>query len=102
MKKEGPTQIREILKVAIKKAEEQKKGLLSEEETRDAWISVVGADAAKHTKIKRLTKTTLTIDVDSPTWIYQFNINRERIEKRLNRRLKRKPTIKIRFRAGGG
>ncbi len=102
MKKEGPIQISEILKTTIKKAEEQKKGLLSEEEAQDAWRTAAGASAVKHTKIKRFTKTTLIIDVDSPTWIYQLNIDREKIEKRLNRQLKRKPPIKIRFRAGGG
>ncbi len=102
MKNEGPINIREILKIAIKKAEEQKKGLLTEEEVWDAWRSAAGENVEKHTKIKRLTRTILTIDVDSPTWIYQLNIERESIEKRLNRYLKKKNPIKIRFRAGGG
>jgi len=102
MKKEGPTSIREVLKAAIKRAEEQKRGLLTEEEMQDAWRSAAGTGAAKHTKIKKLTRTVLTIDVDSPTWIYQLNIDRERIEKRLNRQLKKKSPIRIRFRAGGG
>lgn len=100
MKKEGPVSIREILKTTIKKAEEQKKDLLSEEEVWSAWKNAVGTNAAKHTKPKRLTRRTLIIDVNSPTWIYQLNINRERIEKRVNRQLKRDPPIKIKFRAG--
>ncbi len=100
MKKEGPTSIRDVLKIAIKQAEEQKKGLLSEEEVYNAWKNAAGEHAAQHTKPKRLTKTTLIINVDSPTWIYQLNINREKIEKRLNRQLKRKSWTTIKFRAG--
>ena len=100
MKKEGPISLSEILKTTIKNAEEQKKDLLSEEEVWGAWKSAVGTNAAKHTKPIRLTKTTLTIDVDSPTWIYQLNIDKEGIEKRLNRQLKRKKQIKIKYRAG--
>ncbi len=100
MKNIGPTPLKEILKTAIKTAEEQKKGLLSEEEVWGAWVDAAGQNAARHTKPKRLTKTTLIIDVDSPTWIYQLNINRSKIEKRLNRYLKNKNQIKIKFRAG--
>jgi len=100
MKTDGPILLKEILKTTIKKAEEQKKGLLSEEEVQEAWQEAVGTGAAKHTKPKKLTKTILTVDVDSPTWIYQLNINKEKIEGRLNRLLKRKQPIKIKFRAG--
>ncbi len=65
-----------------------------------AWLDAAGENAAKHTKPKKMTKTTLVIDVDSPTWIYQLNINKSKIEKRLNRYFKNKKPITIKFRAG--
>jgi len=100
MEKKAPTLLKEILKTAIKQAEEQKKGLLTEEEVQVAWLDAAGENAAKHTKPKKMTKTTLVIDVDSPTWIYQLNINKSKIEKRLNRYFKNKKPITIKFRAG--
>jgi len=100
MEKKAPTLLKEILKTAIKQAEEQKKGLLTEEEVQAAWLDAAGENAAKHTKPKKMTKTTLIIDVDSPTWIYQLNINKSKIEKRLNRYFKNKKPITIKFRAG--
>ncbi|MDP8296981.1 MAG: DciA family protein [Candidatus Orphnella occulta] len=100
MEKKAPTLLKEILKTAIKQAEEQKKGLLTEEEVQAAWLDAAGENAAKHTKPKKMTKTTLVIDVDSPTWIYQLNINKSKIEKRLNRYFKNKKPITIKFRAG--
>ena len=100
MEKKAPTLLKEILKTAIKQAEEQKKGLLTEEEVQAAWLDAAGENAAKHTKPKKMTKTTLVIDVDSPTWIYQLNINKNKIEKRLNRYFKNKKPITIKFRAG--
>lgn len=100
MAKKKPVLIEEILKKTIGEIEKNNKHRATEEELLKAWEEAAGKQAAKHTKIKQLVKNRLIINVDSPTWIYQLNLNKESIESKLNTYLGRPPAIKIIFRAG--
>lgn len=99
MKKREPESIEEVLKKTIRDIE-KRQGRLTEEDVQRAWAAAAGEKAAKHTKIKSLRKAMLIINVDSPVWIYQLNTEKEKLEKRLNRQIKKDTFIKIQFRAG--
>jgi len=100
MRNKRPTPIDAILKETIKQIEDKKKGSLSEEEIMSAWRDVAGGQAAQHSVPVKINKDILTINVDSPTWIYQLNIKKRKIEDALNRKIDRSTPLKIRFRAG--
>lgn len=75
---------------------------LSEEQNKvlDAWGKTVDKKILTHTKLKSLKKDKLVIGVDSSGWLYQLNLEKEKISKKLNQRLKSKMPLKIYFRLG--
>lgn len=99
MRKTHPESIKDILKTTIE-------GIVAEnptpykEDIKKAWEKVVGKEANKHSSPARIRGRVLIINVDSPIWIYQLNIRKTEIEKRLNRLIKQKNPLSIRLRAG--
>jgi len=97
MIKRKPVAIKEILQQAVTGIEKQRKNTVFKEEIESFWKEAAGEKAAKHSSPTQLKGETLTINVDSPIWIYQLNINKQKIEKSLARLLHKKNiTIKLR------
>ena len=98
--KKHPSAIKDLIKTTIKNIEDTSKDTPFEEDIIRSWEKVVGKTAARHTRPTGLIKGTITIDVDSPVWIYQLNTKKTEIEKELTKKLNKKNQIKIRMRAG--
>jgi predicted nucleic acid-binding Zn ribbon protein len=92
-----PLQIKNIVKGAVKQAQDQKQ---KTKNLKRAWQAVVGKEAAKHAQPLRFMRKTLVVEVDSPVWIYYLHNNKQDIEKTLNKQLNMQYDIKIRLRAG--
>lgn len=99
MPKTKPEPIRDILKTTIEGIVAEK-GPFCKEDIKKAWEKTVGKEASSHSWPTRIKGKALIINVDSPIWIYQLNIKKNEIEKRLNRLIKRKIPLSIRLRAG--
>lgn len=99
MRKTQPESIKDILKTAVERIVAEKNPLYKED-IKKIWERVVGKEASKHSSPARIRGRVLIINVDSPTWIYQLNIKKTEIEKRLNRLIKQKTPLSIRLRAG--
>lgn len=65
-----------------------------------AWVKVAGKKAASHTRISSAKKNKLVISVDSSGWLYQLNLDKEKIGKKLNKILGEEEPLKIYFRLG--
>lgn len=78
------------------------KDLLSKEAIKGAWEKAAGREAGNHSSPARIRGKILIVNVDSPIWIYQLNLKKAEIEKKLNRLIGRKPPLSIRLRAGEG
>lgn len=76
------------------------KGLFTEEEMREAWREAVGADAARHSAPVSFKKTSIFVNVDRSSWLYELTIKKKEILKKLEERLVGKKFKDIRFRIG--
>ena len=66
-----------------------------------AWSKAVGKKISAHTKLSSIKKDRLVVSVDSSSWLYQLNLEKEKISKRLNKLLaKKEEPLKIYFRLG--
>jgi predicted nucleic acid-binding Zn ribbon protein len=97
MTRTQPSQIKNIIKAAVEKAQAQKK---TTGRTKRAWQIAAGRKAAKHSRPQRLTRKTLVVAVDSPVWIYYLHSHKQQIETALNNQLDARHHIKIRLCAG--
>jgi len=95
-----PTQIKEILKKTIEAIEKEGEKRPLKEEIEKAWEEAAGKQAARHSQPKRIKENILTVTVDSPTWIYQLDLNKEKIEKKITKLLNEKKQLTIRLRVG--
>lgn len=95
-----PTPIKNILTDTIKNIISEKEDSVYREDINKAWEEAVGKAASRHSTPAQIKRNTLIINVDSPIWIYQLNIKKEEVEKKLNKLLGRKEPLKIRLRAG--
>ena len=100
MIKKQPEPIKEILKAAIKDMTDEKKRPFGKEDIESVWVRAAGKEASRHSSPTRIKGNALIVNVDSPTWIYQLNIKRNEIEKKLNKIIKLDRPLSIRFRAG--
>lgn len=89
--------IKEVIAVVLKDLTKQKKTLVLDA-VKEAWGSAVGPAAARHTRIVNLTKDKIQVNVDSSSWLYQLNLKKHDIERRLSRRLKGRQLV---LRLGG-
>lgn len=72
---------------------------LSEEQNKisSAWAKVVNKKILAHTKLGGIKKNKLVVSVDSSSWLYQLNLEKERISKKLNKLLGKEGFLKIYF-----
>ncbi len=101
MRKSKPTPIREVLTRTIESIVAKKQNpVYCEEDINKIWEKVAGKAASRHSSPAQIKGNVLVVNVDSPTWIYQLNIRKSEVEKKLNKLLKQKTPISIRLRAG--
>jgi predicted nucleic acid-binding Zn ribbon protein len=102
MKRSRPVPIKDVLKSAVEKIVSGSEDPVFEEDIKKVWERVAGKEASRHSSPAALKGRTLIVNVDSPTWIYQLNTKKEKIEKKLNRLVKEGKRLNIRLRAGEG
>jgi len=100
MKKSKPTTLKKALVGAIEAISAKREESVSEEDINNIWKQAAGEGASNHSSPVQIKGNTLVINVDSPIWIYQLNIKKEKIEQKLNRLIRRKHPLRIRLRAG--
>ncbi len=49
------------------------------------WKRILNRQELKHSKLTGIKDDTLYINVDSPAWFYQFNLNKQKILERLQK-----------------
>jgi predicted nucleic acid-binding Zn ribbon protein len=98
--KRQPRPIKELLKGAIEQISSGHRDSFTAEEIKKFWREAAGDEASRHSSPTRIRANKLIVSVDSPIWIYQLNIKRDQIEKRLNKLLQRKEPVTIQLRAG--
>jgi hypothetical protein len=76
------------------------KGRFTEEEMREAWHEAVGPDAARHSMPVSFKKSSVFVNVDRSSWLYELTTKKKEILKKLEERLKGKQFKDIRFRIG--
>ncbi len=76
------------------------KGRFTEEEMREAWEEAVGPDAARHSMPVSFKKSSVFVNVDRSSWLYELTIKKKEILKKLGEKLKGKQFKDIRFRIG--
>ncbi len=62
------------------------------------WQGIIGEKYSKHTKIVYLTKDRIQVNVDNSSTLFELNLQKERIEKGLKKKLKIKT---VRLKLGG-
>lgn len=76
------------------------KGRFTEEEMCLAWQEAVGEEAARHSRPVSFKKTSIFVEVDRSSWLYELTTRKKDILKSLGARLKGKKFKEIRFRIG--
>jgi len=90
--------IGDLLKDVIKDL--GKPSRLSEEDMMGAWKDAAGEAAARHTRPVSFRKSSLIVNVDGSSWLYELTLKKKDILQRLEGRLKGKKLKDIRFRIG--
>ncbi|MEK6732563.1 MAG: DUF721 domain-containing protein [Candidatus Omnitrophota bacterium] len=74
-KGDKPEDIGAILKQVIKKLDTKTHG--AREELTSAWKKSIAQEAVFHTRPVAIKKKTLTIEVDSSTWLYMLSLKKK-------------------------
>jgi len=53
----------------------------------DAWAQIVDPQTARHTRVAGVKHDQLTVYVDSPAWLYQMNLQKEKLLQQLKKDL---------------
>ncbi len=75
-------------------------GRLTEEEMFEAWRNAAGDTASQHSRPVSFKKTTLVVNVDRSSWLYELTVNKKNILQKLDGKLKDKKIGDIRLRMG--
>jgi predicted nucleic acid-binding Zn ribbon protein len=75
-------------------------GRLTEEEIRRAWREAVGIDAARHSRPVSFKRSSVFVNVDRSSWLYELTVRKKEILAKLEAGLKGKRFKDIRFRIG--
>jgi len=102
MKEHKPTSMKDLLPRSIEQLAAKTGGLIYEEDIKEAWERSAGKEASRHSAPTQMRRGVLFVSVDSPVWIYQLNLKKDEIEKKLNALLKQKGPVTIKLRAGEG
>jgi predicted nucleic acid-binding Zn ribbon protein len=97
MKKEKASPLSDVLKKVVSTLGERK---LTEEKLVDAWEKAAGKKAAKHTRPVGLRRASLTVNVDSSSWLFELTLKKRAILEKLQAKLEGEKLKAIRFRIG--
>ena len=95
--KEKPEPVADILKAVFERLEREKD--LTKEDVEERWRRLAG-DAARHTRPVSLRKSTLTVFVDSSSWMQEMVLRKRMILKQLKRTFGKDRISGIQFRIG--
>lgn len=98
MRKSSPQLIGDVLRGVVEHLS-QTKGKDSSK-IFSAWTSSAGKRLSRHAKPVSLHKGTLQVFVDDSAWLYQANLEREKLLESLQEKMGAKKIQKIRFRIG--
>ncbi len=98
MKKSTVTPIGDIVKTVFAQLEKEKS--FSKEDIEQRWKTLVGAQAAKHTRPAALRKGALTVFVDSSGWLQQLTLQKRKILKQLKSQFGKDKISALHFRIG--
>ena len=98
MPREGIRPLKDVVKKVIEDLSStegfKKKDILKE------WPRLVGGKAKRHTKPISIRRGRLVVNVDESSWLYELNLNKENILKKINERFGEAELKEIRFRIG--
>ena len=75
-------------------------GRLTEEEMLEVWREAAGDAASQHSRPVSFGKTTIVVNVDRSSWLYELTVNKKKILQKLDGKLKDKKIKDIRLRIG--
>lgn len=92
--------IKDVLSSVILKMSGEKKEKIGR--IKDAWEAVLDKDARSHTRPAAYKANRLIVNIDSPGWMYELNLNKREIKAKLNEKLSKENVIinEIIFRIG--
>lgn len=79
--------VKDILKDVLHDLLKKQKDL-NADKVQAVWDKIVGPKASQHTRIVHLAKDRIRVHVDSSAWLYEMNLNKERIQGELRKALK--------------
>jgi predicted nucleic acid-binding Zn ribbon protein len=89
-------EIKDVLETVVRDLMKKRKNL-DFQKALDAWKKIVGPRAFQHTQIVYLTKDKIRVNVDNSAWLYELNLQKQRIQKELRAELEIED---VRFRLG--
>lgn len=97
--KSQPEQIQKVIKVVIEDLRSGKK--FREGQVLEAWFGVVGKRMLKHTRPVMVKNGRLLVNVDRSVWLYELTRrHKERLLKRLQKKIGKDILTEIQFRIG--
>lgn len=98
MRKSSPQPISDVLKNVVERlARTKKKDILK---IYSIWPEVVNKGLSHHTRPASLRRGTLLINVDESAWLYQANLQKEKLLEGLRKKIGKDKIQKIQFRIG--
>ncbi len=98
MRRATPLPIGEILKSVVENLNQRKDQGIAR--IGSSWPKIAGTKFARHSRPAGFKKGLLIINVDESAWLYQMNLQRERLLKNLQARLEEENIQTIKFRIG--
>ena len=84
MRKE-PSSIKDVLSSVILTLSGEKKHKI--DRVKAAWEEVLGKEACNHARPAALKTKRLAVNIDSSAWMYELNLKKREIHKKLNEKL---------------
>lgn len=98
MRRGTPQPIGDVLKNVVERLSQTKEKDIFE--IISVWDSVAGKSLSRHTKPARLINATLLVNVDESAWLYQANLQKDKLLKALQRKVGKQKVQRIQFRIG--
>ncbi|MBL7130324.1 MAG: DUF721 domain-containing protein [Candidatus Omnitrophica bacterium] len=86
--------LNDVINNILKKQQQNPEG-----DIESIWIRCVRKNVAQHTKTRFFKKGKLYINVENPAWLYELNMKKEDILKRLQK-LSKNRIMDVRFKVG--
>ena len=97
MEKKKASSLSDVLEKVVAGLNKKK---LAEDRLAEVWGEAVGKKALKHTRPVGFRRASLTVNVDSSSWLFELTLKKRDILKKLQAGLEGKKLKDIRFRIG--